>query len=127
PALPPSRSPFGRNRGPRIAAVAVLLRSPPHPRRGSRGVSHAGEGCVTLGFPTRHERGAAPMRYLTAVVLALGLTVAVPPPLTAQSAAAGSLVVLSKGNLTLSVVDPVTLQVRGTAPSGPDPHETAVS
>jgi len=62
------------------------------------------------------------MRYLTAVVLALGLTVAVPPPLTAQSAAAGSLVVLSKGNLTLSVVDPVTLQVRGTAPSGPDPY-----
>ena len=67
------------------------------------------------------------MRYLTAVVLALGLTVAVSPLLTAQSAAAGALVVLSKGNLTLSVVDPVTLQVRGTAPSGPDPHETAVS
>ena len=55
------------------------------------------------------------MRYLTAVVFALGLTVAVSPLLTAQSAATGALVVLSKGNLTLAVVDPVTLQVRGTA------------
>jgi YVTN family beta-propeller protein len=66
------------------------------------------------------------MRYLTVLVLALGLTVTVSPLLTAQSAP-GALVVLSKGNLTLAVVDPVTLQVRGTAPSGPDPHETAVS
>lgn len=40
---------------------------------------------------------------------------------------AGRLLVLSKGNLTLSVVDPATLRVIGTVPSGPDPHEVAAS
>ncbi|MCC7010795.1 MAG: YncE family protein [Acidobacteria bacterium] len=39
----------------------------------------------------------------------------------------GRLLVLSKGALTLSVVDPVTLKVIGKVPSGPDPHEVAAT
>jgi DNA-binding beta-propeller fold protein YncE len=44
-----------------------------------------------------------------------------------QRPASGRLLVLSKGDLTLSVVDPVTLTVVGKVPSGPDPHEVAAS
>jgi len=40
---------------------------------------------------------------------------------------AGSLLVLSKGDLTLSVVDPASLKVLGKVPSGPDPHEVIAS
>jgi len=40
---------------------------------------------------------------------------------------AASLLVLSKGDQTLAVVDPKTLQVLGRAPSGPDPHEVVAS
>jgi YVTN family beta-propeller protein len=36
---------------------------------------------------------------------------------------ADSLLVLSKGDLTLSIVDPSTLKVIARMPSGPDPHE----
>ena len=36
---------------------------------------------------------------------------------------ADSLLVLSKGDLTLSIVDPTTLKVIAHMPSGPDPHE----
>jgi YVTN family beta-propeller protein len=45
----------------------------------------------------------------------------------AQPPASGRLLVLSKGDLTLSVIDPVTLKVIGKVPSGPDPHEVAAS
>jgi YVTN family beta-propeller protein len=45
---------------------------------------------------------------------------AVPP-------ANGALLVLAKADQTLSVVDPATLKVLGRVPSGPDPHEVAVS
>lgn len=38
-----------------------------------------------------------------------------------------SLLVLSKGELTLSIVDPVSLKVLATASSGPDPHEVVAS
>ncbi len=38
-----------------------------------------------------------------------------------------SLLVLSKADQTLSVIDPVSLKVLGKAPSGPDPHEVTVS
>jgi YVTN family beta-propeller protein len=44
-----------------------------------------------------------------------------------QPSGSGSLLVLSKGDLTLSVVDPVTLKVLGKVPSGPDPHEVIAS
>jgi DNA-binding beta-propeller fold protein YncE len=40
---------------------------------------------------------------------------------------AESLLVLSKGDLTLSIVDPSTLKVIARMPSGPDPHEVAAS
>ncbi|MFN7921672.1 MAG: YncE family protein [Bryobacteraceae bacterium] len=38
-----------------------------------------------------------------------------------------SLLVLSKGDLTLSIVDPVTMQVIARMPSGQDPHEVIAS
>ncbi len=38
-----------------------------------------------------------------------------------------ALLVLSKSELLLKIVDPVTLQVVGQAPSGPDPHEVVTS
>jgi DNA-binding beta-propeller fold protein YncE len=41
--------------------------------------------------------------------------------------AADSLLVLSKGDLTLSIVDPATLKVLAKMPSGPDPHEVVAS
>jgi len=44
-----------------------------------------------------------------------------------SNAAPGSLLVLSKGELTLSIVDPATLKVLGKVPSGPDPHEVVAS
>jgi YVTN family beta-propeller protein len=47
--------------------------------------------------------------------------------MTAQSAAPGTLLVLSKADRTLSLVDPVTLKVLAAVPSGPDPHEVTVS
>lgn len=40
---------------------------------------------------------------------------------------ADSLLVLSKGDLTLSIVDPSTLKVLARMPSGPDPHEVVAS
>jgi DNA-binding beta-propeller fold protein YncE len=41
--------------------------------------------------------------------------------------AASSLLVLSKSDTTLSIVDPVTLKVLAHMPSGPDPHEVVAS
>lgn len=38
-----------------------------------------------------------------------------------------TLLVLSKGDLALEAVDPVTMKVMWTVPSGPDPHEVAAS
>ena len=57
-----------------------------------------------------------------AILVAIALTAA-----TAQQPASGALLVLSKGAQTLSVVDPSTLKVVGSAPSGPDPHEVIAS
>jgi YVTN family beta-propeller protein len=57
------------------------------------------------------------------LLLGLGLLSA---PLQAQSSG-GSLLVLSKGEQTLSVVDPVTGEVVWRAPSGPNPHEVVAS
>jgi YVTN family beta-propeller protein len=44
-----------------------------------------------------------------------------------QSTPAKSLLVLSKGDHTLSIVDPATLKVVARMPSGPDPHEVIAS
>jgi YVTN family beta-propeller protein len=45
----------------------------------------------------------------------------------AQDSTSGRLLVLSKGDLTLAIVDPATQQVIGRVPSGPDPHEVAAA
>ncbi|HEX6464924.1 MAG TPA: hypothetical protein VFZ98_10735 [Vicinamibacterales bacterium] len=66
---------------------------------------------------------------ITRLMASLLLTVtiyAVAEPI-GQSRTAPALLVLSKGDHTLAVVDPGTLQVRGTAPSGPDPHEVVAA
>jgi DNA-binding beta-propeller fold protein YncE len=60
---------------------------------------------------------------LSLVALAVAATAVV----STQVPEKGRLLVLSKGNLTLSVIDPATLQILGTVPSGPDPHEVAAS
>lgn len=44
-----------------------------------------------------------------------------------QTAPPQTLLVLSKGDLALEVVDPATLKVLWSVPSGPDPHEVAAS
>jgi YVTN family beta-propeller protein len=44
-----------------------------------------------------------------------------------QTAGFATLLVLSKGDLTMSAVDPATLKVLGTVPSGADPHEIVAS
>jgi YVTN family beta-propeller protein len=41
--------------------------------------------------------------------------------------AADTLLVLSKGDLTLAIVDPSTIKVLAKVPSGPDPHEVIAS
>jgi DNA-binding beta-propeller fold protein YncE len=46
---------------------------------------------------------------------------------SAESTPSTSLLVLSKGNLTLSIVDPSNLHVIAHMPSGPDPHEVIAS
>ncbi len=61
-------------------------------------------------------------RLISVLVLACSLA-SVP----AAQAPQGRLLVLSKGDLTLSVIDPVTLAVVGKVPSGPDPHEVAAT
>jgi DNA-binding beta-propeller fold protein YncE len=59
-----------------------------------------------------------------AAILAVGsLSVA----MYAQNASSGSLLVLSKKDHTLAVVDPATLKVLGKAPVGNDPHEVIAS
>jgi YVTN family beta-propeller protein len=58
------------------------------------------------------------------VALLLGLALSVPIP--AQSPG-GRLLVLSKGEQTLSVVDPASGEVVWRAPSGPNPHEVVAS
>ena len=44
-----------------------------------------------------------------------------------QPAPSASLLVLSKADHTLAVVDPQTLKILGRVPSGPDPHEVVAS
>src|SRR5689334_10237026 len=68
------------------------------------------------------KRTTVSVAVATAILL-LGSRV----PTGAQAAAAGRLLVLSKGALTLSVIDPATLRVVGKAPSGPEPHEVAAT
>jgi YVTN family beta-propeller protein len=61
------------------------------------------------------QKQRAVLAILTAC---LGLAV-----LEGQSTQSTVLLVLSKGDLTVSIVDPATLKVLARMPSGPDPHE----
>src|SRR3954447_24037897 len=64
------------------------------------------------------------LRVGIAAILAVGTLSAA---LYAQSASSGTLLVLSKKDHTLAVVDPATLKVLGKAPVGNDPHEVIAS
>lgn len=63
---------------------------------------------------------------ITKLTATLAVAVAI-AGLQAQAPVSGVLLVLAKTDQTLSVVDPATLKVTGHVPSGPDPHEVAVS
>ena len=62
---------------------------------------------------------------VTSAILALGL--AAVDHITAQPTPQQSLLVLSKRDHTLAIVDPTTLKVVARAPVGPDPHEVIAS
>jgi YVTN family beta-propeller protein len=64
------------------------------------------------------------VRFSSLVVCAIVLVIGV---LHAQPTPRESLLVLSKHNHTLAIVDPATLKVVATAPVGPDPHEVIAS
>jgi DNA-binding beta-propeller fold protein YncE len=66
-------------------------------------------------------------RVLAAGILTGVLLVAYQSDTGTQTGPPGRLLVLSKGDLTLSVIDPATLKILGKVPSGPDPHEVAAS
>jgi YVTN family beta-propeller protein len=57
----------------------------------------------------------------------LGMIVTTAPLVRAGGTPAAALLVLNKGDLTLAIVDPVSLQVVARAPSGQDPHEVIAS
>lgn len=54
-------------------------------------------------------------------------TLAVAGLLQAESTPPKALLVLSKGDHTLSIIDPVSLKVVASMPSGPDPHEVVAT
>ncbi|HEY6339711.1 MAG TPA: YncE family protein [Candidatus Sulfotelmatobacter sp.] len=59
--------------------------------------------------------------------LAWAATLCISGVLTAQDASTGSLLVLSKHDQTLAIVNPATLQVVAKVPVGNDPHEVIAS
>jgi len=63
----------------------------------------------------------------SAVLLTAGVLLVGAADLLAQATSGASLLVLSKRNHTLSIVDPTTLKVVATAPVGQDPHEVIAS
>lgn len=65
-----------------------------------------------------------PRRFLVFALAALCAGAAL---VHGQGAQTGRLLVISKGDRTVSVVDPATLRVLGKVPSGEDPHEVAAS
>jgi len=66
------------------------------------------------------------MKLRSILVVLFAATVALGGAQSSPSTS-GTLLVLSKGDLTLSAVDPSTLKVLGKVPSGPDPHEVIAS
>ena len=61
--------------------------------------------------------------HLTFVLLALAASLC----LNAQTSNGGALLVLSKADETLAIVDPATNKVLGRVPVGKDPHEVIAS
>lgn len=61
---------------------------------------------------------------LTSILLGASLGAAV---VTAEETPPSALLVLNKGDNTLAIVDPVSLQVVARAPAGQDPHEVVAS
>lgn len=57
----------------------------------------------------------------------MGAVLALVSFLHAESTPSKALLVLSKGDKTLSIVDPVSLKVIASMPSGPDPHEVVAT
>ncbi|MDE3162108.1 MAG: YncE family protein [Acidobacteriota bacterium] len=66
------------------------------------------------------------MRAVSAV-LVLALASSLAPRIVAQSTPSPALLVLSKADDTLAIVDPATLRVVAKAPVGEDPHEVIAS
>jgi len=66
-------------------------------------------------------------KHFSALLAVLIAILAIAAPSAQQSAGSGKLLVLSKGDLTMSVVDPSTLKVVGKVASGPDPHEVVAA
>jgi YVTN family beta-propeller protein len=64
---------------------------------------------------------------MTRAIACLATLAVLSMPALAQTSKPRVLLVLSKGDLTLSVVDPATVTVLGRVPSGPDPHEVVAS
>jgi len=64
------------------------------------------------------------MPFRPVAALALSVVAAIVQPAPAPT---GTLLVLAKSDLTLSLVDPTSLKVLATVPSGPDPHEVIAS
>ena len=65
-------------------------------------------------------------RGLFCLVGSLGLLLFAPSHASAQTPSE-ALLVLAKSDLSLAIVDPVSLRVVGRVPSGPDPHEVIAS
>ena len=70
-----------------------------------------------------------PVAYSQDMKIALALMAALCTPgvLAAQNSAPASLLVLSKRDHTLAIVDPLSLQVVSKVPVGNDPHEVIAS
>ncbi|GJG86895.1 hypothetical protein tb265_20760 [Gemmatimonadetes bacterium T265] len=69
-----------------------------------------------------------PVTRLASVLLLAGVPLARPRPAPAQDATpAAALLVLSKAERALSIVDPATRAVLARVPAGPDPHEVIAS
>ena len=66
-------------------------------------------------------------RLIPATLPALFLFACSAVPVQAQTASYAALLILSKQDHTLAIVDPATLQVRAKAPVGEDPHEVIAS
>jgi DNA-binding beta-propeller fold protein YncE len=60
-------------------------------------------------------------------VIWIAVTLSLCGVLRGESTPSKALLVLSKGDHTLSIVDPVSLKVVASMPSGPDPHEVVAS